>query len=198
MAYPSLVLAASILLTLGLFYFVVPQFLAVAVQMGGSIPLPTRLVQGFSHLVRNPGAWVLSLNALGALYLALRRRWATPSGRVQLFELLLQVPVLGQMLHFGSLARFCSAAQMCLSNGLTLISSLELAAQASASPILQLDNRSLKEALTHGESLTSHLSTHAERYDRLLIDLVATAEEAAMLAPQRWQAPPCRLKTQCR
>lgn len=115
-------LAASVLLTLGLFYFVVPQFLTVAIQLGGSIPLPTRIVQGFSQLVvRNPGAWILGLNGLGALYLAPRRRWETPSGRVQLFELLLQAPVLGRLLHFGSLARFCSAAQMCLSSFATRV-----------------------------------------------------------------------------
>jgi type IV pilus assembly protein PilC len=57
LTYPTLVLLASLVLTVGLFYFVVPQFLGIFVSMGKPLPLITRAVLFVSSLAQNPGFW---------------------------------------------------------------------------------------------------------------------------------------------
>ena len=179
--YPFLVLVASLLMTLSLFYFVVPQFLDVLVGMGAPLPILTKVVLLLSNLVRNPGAWLIAAMIGSWCVFNLRRAWETESGQIRIYRVLLELPLLGEILSSASLARYSTAAEMALSNGSNLMESLELAGHASYNPLIANNAKVLKESLSEGSSLAEHFSRHEALYDRFFIDLVSVGEECAKL-----------------
>ncbi len=179
LTYPLLVLAAGIAMTMGLFTFVVPRFLEIIVQMGGPLPLPTQIVLGFSNLAGNPGFWVLLIMVIANLYHAFGRVWKTQDGRLRVYQVVLRVPVAGNILRCASLSRFSSAGEMALSNGVGILECCELAGQASSSPLIIADMSSLRESIRAGETLTEHMTSRPEIYGVMMVSMVAAGEETA-------------------
>ena len=183
MSYPLLVLSMACCLTLALFYTVIPQFVGIFEGMAVELPLITRIVLGITHLVRNPGIWVLSLVGGWTLTSALRRTWAQPAGRRALFSWALRIPVLGRILWLASLARFAATARMGLDTGLDQIQTLQLACQASGNPLIEYDSQFLVEALTQGQQLSDHMRKHPRLYHSAITYLLAAGEEIAEVGP---------------
>ena len=183
MTYPTLVLSVACLLTLSLFYTVIPQFVSIFEGMSVELPLITRIVLGVTRCVRNPGIWLLTGVAAWILVSSLRRSWAHPVGRRRLFSMALRVPILGRILRLASLCRFCATTRMGLETGLDLLQTLELACQASGNPLIEHDNLLMTEALTGGQPLSEHMRRQPRLYHPTLVYMLAVGEETAEVTP---------------
>ncbi|MBI3924716.1 MAG: type II secretion system F family protein [Armatimonadetes bacterium] len=179
--YPAFVVAVSALLTLALFYTVLPQFVQIFIGMGIQLPVITRVMIFLTDLVRNPGFWML-LGVLGcAGWIGLRRAWARPAGACAIFRILLRLPLAGRLLSYASTARFASAAEISLDTGLDLARTLELGARASGSPLILADAAQIVKSLTQGLQVSEHLGLRAGIYAPALAHFVRAGEEAGDL-----------------
>jgi len=183
MSYPALVLGVALLLMLLLFCTVIPQFMLMLEGMNMQLPWITRVVMFITHLVQNPGIWLLVLVSAGAARLWLKHTWARPAGRRRLFSLLLKLPGLGRILWYASLCRFAATSKMGIMTGLDLVQTLQLAAEASGSPILEHDNVYLTEALSNGQQVSDYLRQRPQIYHSTLVHLFFAGEEAADIGP---------------
>ena len=69
MTYPIIVLIAAILATVVMFTFVVPTFTQMFADMGGTLPLPTRIVMQISDfLIQYYYVIILSAGAIGTAF----------------------------------------------------------------------------------------------------------------------------------
>ena len=181
LTYPAFVLGVSVLLTLGLFYTVLPNFLNIFLEMHMQLPLLTRMVMAITQAVRNPLVWAVALVVFGLGYRALQASLATPTGAARLFRLAASTPFLGGMLVYGTASRYCAASEALLSSGMDLPRALRLAARASGNPLLDQDSQKLVDAVINGEQVSTHMALHPELYLPLLANIVATGEEASRL-----------------
>src|SRR6476660_6271786 len=112
MTYPVAVVALVSLILSGMLLFVVPQFKSIYAQLGGSLPLPTRLLLMVSDVFKK--YWYIVLIAIFGGRFFLRRWMATPRGREAVDAFKLRVPVFGSLFNKTALARFAGTLSMLL------------------------------------------------------------------------------------
>ena len=98
LTYPAFVCGLAVLLTLGLFYTVVPSFLNIFEEMGVDLPLPTKIVKFVADSLTSPSAWLVGSAALCGGYYFFAMHLSRPGAWVEPYRLLLKVPVLGSMM----------------------------------------------------------------------------------------------------
>jgi type IV pilus assembly protein PilC len=124
MTYPVAVVALVILIMSAMLLFVVPQFEGIYGQLGGTLPLPTRVLLSMSKAFKTYWYIVLGGALLGRFFL---RRWKkTDSGREVMDTFKLRVPVFGSLFHKTALSRFSGTLAMLLRSGVPILQALEI------------------------------------------------------------------------
>lgn len=180
LSYPLFILALAGVLTLALFWGVMPTF--VEIFEGMHIPLPwiTRMLLTFTTLIRVPGAWLLGISLAYGGWRLFQQLMARPAFRLVAYRWLLEVPMVGRILLLAGTARYASALAATLSSGLPLTNALGLAAHASDSPLLSHDAPRVVESIKQGILLTDHMSAN-DIYPPTLVQMVASGEEASRI-----------------
>ena len=93
MTYPIAVVALVLLIMSAMLFFVVPQFESIYAQLGGTLPLPTRVLLGVSKAVRK--YWYIVILFSAASVFVFRRVKNTPQGRQAIDGFKLKVPIFG-------------------------------------------------------------------------------------------------------
>lgn len=182
MTYPIFVLILSVVLTLFMFYTVLPSFLGIFSEMDVPLPWITRVVLFITQAVRQPGFWLVFLGGLGVLYSVGGEYLRTPQGQVSLFRVLRRIPLVGAMLMMGSSARFCMSVEAMLSSGMDLARALRMAASASGNPEFIADAPNLERSIMDGEPCSDYMAMHPEIYPPSLTHMVMAGEQSSRLA----------------
>ncbi len=153
--YPAVLLAAGLLVMLFLLAYVVPRFSGIYEEIGGELPLASRLLMQWGRLLQAHGLAMLGvlLAALVLLGYGLLR----PAVRAAAGRLLLRVPVLGRQAEIYQLARLYRTVGMLLRDGLPVVTAFEMTGgllAAAARPRLAAATRAVRE----GRSLTEALA----------------------------------------
>lgn len=179
--YPSFVLALTAVLTLLLFYTVMPGFLSIFEELRIELPWPTRVLLFFANVVDNPGTWVFSIPLALFAWTALRDVYRLPKGGVAIFRFLLSVPVVGGLLYHSTNARYAATAATLLDSGLDLPRVLRMSGRASGSKVLEFDAESLARNVEEGQMVSQHMAARPEIYPVTLAQMVLAGEESARL-----------------
>ncbi|ODT69129.1 hypothetical protein ABS71_09235 [bacterium SCN 62-11] len=182
LTYPAFVCGLAVLLTLGLFYTVVPSFLNIFEEMGVDLPLPTKIVKFVADSLTSPSAWLVGSAALCGGYYFFAMHLSRPGAWVEPYRLLLKVPVLGSMMQFGALARLTGTLGVLLESGMDLPRAVRMAVLASAQPIWESDLDALTESIKQGNPLSEHFSLRDDIYPTALTQMILAGEESAQLA----------------
>ena len=161
LAYPITVSVVALAVVLFLLIGVVPQYGEIFADFGAQLPAPTQLLVNVSHFLRYQMEIVLTvIPAVAALvillWITLRR---TETGRVFLDWLRMHLPIYGTLNYYVALARFCRTLEVLLTARAPIIESLELAAAASASPILERAVNKAVLLVASGERVADALSS---------------------------------------
>jgi general secretion pathway protein F len=122
--YPILLAGVGVLVTLFLMVYVVPRFSAIYAEIGGELPLMSRLLMRWGKLLDAHGPAILAaalLALVGVSYAATR-----PASKQWLMRKLWQLPSLGRRLHVFQLARFYRSLGMLLRGGMPVVNSLQM------------------------------------------------------------------------
>lgn len=126
MFYPVIVLTVAFSVLAGLLVFVVPKFQQIFADLLKSAPLPplTRFVLGLSQLVQANLPAVAA--GLVSLWLVFRFFKATPAGRRLVDDLLLRLPVGGELVRKTVIARFTRTFGTLLASGVPILQALHI------------------------------------------------------------------------
>ncbi|MEZ6187023.1 MAG: type II secretion system F family protein [Planctomycetota bacterium] len=129
LAYPALLGLLSAGAVAFLLAWVVPRFASIYADLGGSLPLPTRMLLWISGALQS-GGWVLIVLGIGAV-LWIRSALETEEGRTARDRILIRVPGVRGVVAQAALARYSQTLGTLLSCGVDVLASLEIAAQAA-------------------------------------------------------------------
>jgi general secretion pathway protein F len=153
--YPAVLLAAGALVMLFLVAYVVPRFSGIYEEIGGELPLASKLLMQWGRLLDAHGLAVLA-GVLGSAVLAgygvLR-----PAFRAAVGRLLARIPMVGYQVELYQLARLYRTVGMLLRGGLPVVTAFEMTGgllAAAARPRLAAATRAVRE----GRSLTDALA----------------------------------------
>ncbi|MEO8654813.1 MAG: type II secretion system F family protein, partial [Ramlibacter sp.] len=123
--YPLLLTGVGALVTLFLMVYVVPRFSHIYAEIGGDLPLMSRLLMRWGQMLDAHGPAILAatlLTLLAAAYAATR-----PASKQWLLRKLWRLPSLGRRLRVFQLARFYRSLGMLLRGGMPVVTSLQMA-----------------------------------------------------------------------
>lgn len=178
MTYPVVVFALVVLIASGMLLFIVPQFKGIYTELGGTLPLPTRVLISVSDVVKKYFPLLIILSGIGGWFL---RRWArSPKGKPTWDAFVLKVPVFGLLARKGALARFARTLAALTRSGVGILEALEIVADTAGNEVVSLALRDTQRAVKQGETLARPLSQH-EVFPPMVVQMIAVGEETGAL-----------------
>ncbi|MGW4271959.1 type II secretion system F family protein [Streptomyces seoulensis] len=125
LTYPCLVMGLAVAVVLVLVIFVLPRFKVFFASFHAELPLPTRILLGFTDFVT---AWYpVIVGVVAALVAALAAGVRTERGRALRDRFLLATPVVGDVVRFMVIERFCRILTSMIKAGVPITEALALA-----------------------------------------------------------------------
>lgn len=178
--YPAILVGVALVSLLLLLAWVVPQFTNMFDTLGGTLPLPTRIVIGAGELARDWG-WLLPLALLGGAWY-LRRNLREPAKRLAWDAWLLRVPLLGDLLLRLETARFARTLGVLVDNGVPLLEALGIAQGTVNNTAMRALLEATARKVQAGRGLAQPLRD-AGMLPRLAVRMIAVGEESGRLGP---------------
>ena len=137
MTYPTAVLVIAILAAAFMLIFIVPIFAQMFEDLGGTLPLPTRIAMGASDLLTGFGGILVAGALIGGIMFFLR--WKnTEQGRKVWGRVILKMPVkIGDIVQKVALARFARTLGTLSAAGVPILQALEITASSSGNWVIE-------------------------------------------------------------
>jgi type IV pilus assembly protein PilC len=179
MTYPVVVLFVAIVATVAMFTFVVPTFAAMFTDMGGTLPLPTRIVMGISDFVM--GYYLLIIGVIAALAISFSYYYKSTAGRLKIDGLKLNVPIYGDLERKSSISRFAQTLSTLLTSGVTILDALSITAKTAGNKVLEKGLFRTLERISGGQSIAEPLKETGV-FPPMVIHMIAVGEKTGDLA----------------
>lgn len=174
MTYPIVVVALVTLILAAMLLFVVPQFESIYSSLGGTLPLPTRMLLSVSGAVRSYW-YVVLLGAVVASFL-FRRYKKTEAGRARVDAVKIRIPIFGPLFHKVALARFASTLGMLLRSGVPILQALDNVNETVNNRVIGDAVDDVKTSVREGESIAKPLGRH-KAFPPMVVQMMAVGEE---------------------
>ena len=172
--YPVIVVCMGILL-IGFFMFVMmPQFTTIFNGFNIPLPLPTRMLIGFSRFLLHFW-WLLGFVIIVAIIL-FRRFQTSEAGGWMLDEWKMRAPVFGRVVKLNLFSQFARTLGTLLQNGVPVLTALKITEQVLPNRLIQEAIAQARAAGTDGKTLAQPLA-HSKLFPQLMVDLVRIGEE---------------------
>jgi type IV pilus assembly protein PilC len=153
MTYPIVVSIMVVGIVAAMLIFIVPTFENLYASLGGTLPLPTRMLMGASNVLRR-FFLVVVLVAVGLVFLF--RRWrATDQGRYQWDRFKLKVKVFGPLFHKSALSRFSRTLSTLIRSGVPILQALEIVGDTVNNMVISRAIRDVQDSVRESESLAT-------------------------------------------
>ncbi|AKJ63994.1 type II secretion system F family protein [Kiritimatiella glycovorans] len=179
LVYPGIVLSLGILTLLGLVIFIIPRFSAVFEELGGTLPLMTRMLIGGSRFLLDYG-WAVVL-VLGVLVWLARRWLRTPNGILWWDRSQLRWPVLKGITASNAYANFARTLETLVRNGVPILQALSIVEQTVGNAVIAREIHAARERVTDGSSIAAPLAAGGV-FPVALTDMLAIGEQSGDLA----------------
>jgi len=176
--YPAIVLIVMAAAIMILMTFVVPVFARVFEKFDADLPMPTQILIAVSGFFATYW-WVILLLALLA-YVAFRQWIKTENGALSWGRRKLRIPIVGNILLRGTLARFARALSMSQRSGVPILEALNVVAAAVDNAWVTRKVLAMREGIEHGESL-SRTAARSEVFTPLVIQMLTIGEETGRI-----------------
>lgn len=178
MTYPIVVFCLAILMCIGLLIFVVPVFEGMFTDLGGELPLPTKILVFLSEAMRFVLP-VLIVAAIAGTFLW-RKYGRTERVRNVVDPLKLRIPVFGKLFQKLALARFARNLGTLLSSGVPILQSLDIVSETTGSIVISRALDEVQQSVRRGETVAAPLSQH-EVFPAMVVQMIASGEESGAI-----------------
>jgi type II secretory pathway component PulF len=179
LVYPAIVFSSAILLMFIFLTFLVPQLSVLLGKSGQKLPAITQMLISVS-LFCGHYWWAILLVIVG-IAVAIRAAVATPTGRDWWHRRQLDVPVVGPVLKTRFFAEMTQNLSTLVSNGVSMLASLELIKGATSNVYLKGLLEDVTALVREGSSLASALR-RTGFFPPVLLDILGVGEQTGDLS----------------
>jgi type IV pilus assembly protein PilC len=179
MTYPVIVLCIAIGATFVMLTFVVPTFAQMFTDVGGALPLPTRIVMNLSAFLQKFLPLII-LSAVG-LGVAISYYYKTPDGKLKIDTLKLKLPVFGDLERKSSISRFAQTLSTLLTSGVTILEALSITAKTAGNKVLEKGIFKTLERISGGLTIAEPLKETGV-FPPMVIHMIAVGEKTGDLS----------------
>jgi type IV pilus assembly protein PilC len=178
MTYPVVVLVLAIILVTVMLVFIVPVFVGMFEELGGTLPLPTQILLVLSKLVTN--FWYILVFVPLIVWQGFKHARKQPNVRYQLDRLKLRLPVFGNLFHKVALSRFTRNFGVLLRAGVPILHALEITSETVNNGVMADAIKDVQASVKEGESIAGPLTQHAV-FPPMVVQMIAVGEETGAI-----------------
>ncbi len=178
MIYPLLVVVVGIGVVVALLTFVIPRFESLLTSTGQDLPLPTKIVIDVSHFfAANVHFFVIGTFTIGYMVL----RWSkTQEGRAVIQRLFFRMPLFGDLIQKGGVARFARTLETLLTSGVTVTDGLDICRETIDNVVLEDATAKVKKEVEAGNSFGGVL-TKLSVFPKMASQMISIGESTGNL-----------------
>jgi type IV pilus assembly protein PilC len=178
MTYPVVVFCIAIVAVIGMLLFIVPVFAAMFANLGGELPLPTKILVFLSNLMK----WTaVPMLVVGIAFMAWWRKHKNDDAvRARLDPIKLKVPVFGDLFKKVAIARFTRNFGTMLRSGVPILQALDIVGDTAGNVVISLAVKDVQDAVRTGQSLTKPLAQHAV-FPAMVVQMMAVGEDTGAM-----------------
>src|SRR5918999_3064968 len=176
LTYPIVVLAFAILAASFMLIFIVPIFAKMFQDLGGTLPLPTRITMAISDILTS--FWGVLVYAGMALAVVMFLRWKkTENGRKVWGRAVLRIPAkIGDVVKKVALARFARTLATLSAAGVPILQSIEITATSAGNWVVEKALLKSRDAIREGIPLYKPLEPEPV-FPPMVTRMIAVGEE---------------------
>jgi type IV pilus assembly protein PilC len=180
MIYPTFLLVMIVVVVFALMTFVVPLFTDMITELGGEIPLITKIVMDISNFFKNNVIAILITIACFILFLYLFNK--TKKGKLTKAWLGFHFPVLRTISRNTLTARFATSFAILLSSGMTVIEAMEGLEKILGNELFASKFRYAVEEVKRGKRISRSIQ-NTDLFPSMLTQMVSIGEDNGSLEP---------------
>lgn len=157
--YPMIVLTLTLVIALGISWFILPQLTTLYGSFGGEIPLMTKILVWFGEFVRTNGYWFLPLILIGIILSVVLHNYVPAVKRIN-ERLLLQLPGIKNLILESEMSRMGFIFGNLLTVGITYDKSLQSIIEATPMLIYRDLYNKYYDAVMQGSSFADYFAAN--------------------------------------
>lgn len=175
MMYPIIMLLVGGAVLFVLMTFAIPKITVVFVDQKKALPWPTLvLMQTSSFLAEYWWALVLAITAAVIAFLRYKK---TQAGELHLHQLLLRLPLIGDITRKVAISRLSSTLATMLASGVQLLEALDVSRRVMNNRVLEAAVEEARKNIREGESIAAPLKRSGQ-FPALVTHMVAVGEKS--------------------
>jgi type IV pilus assembly protein PilC len=179
MIYPSIIIIATLVLSVGIIFFVLPKIIPIFKTFDIQLPLTTRILIWFTENIQSYGLFVLvGIMALLAILSLLSRVKAV---RFLIHKLTLKLPIIGSITRDVNLAYFSRTLGVLLKSGVPIIHALDITRITSGNLIYQKELKEVTKEVKKGKSISNYLQQRESVFPLMVSRMVGVGERTGNL-----------------
>jgi len=179
--YPLAILLLTVTISLGLLIFIVPTFDEMFKSLGAELPALTTIMLNLSKIVTSLNFAVGAPIILFILTYSFRNIYSTSNGKQFCDDLVLKIPLFGDLILKSELASFSDTLSTLINSGIPIVDSIERCINASKNQIIRISLRRTISLVTQGQELSSSLGS-SKVFPKLIVSMIKIGEETGDLS----------------
>ena len=178
MVYPVVIMGVAAIAITVLLIFVIPTFQSMFASVNLELPLPTRIVIGASNFLT--GFWWAIIGVIALAVFAIKRYYATTNGRKTLDTLLINSPVLGDVIRKSAVSRFTRTLGTLVSSGVAILDGLEITAKTAGNRVIHDAVMESRASIAGGDTIAGPLE-RSKVFPPMVGSMIAVGEQTGGL-----------------
>lgn len=174
MIYPAMIMIVTIGAVAILLIFVIPIFANMYAGMGAELPGLTKVILAMSHILRR--YFLILIGAIIAIVVALRLYYRSVNGRLVIDQIILRVPIFGDLIKKTALARFSRTLSTLLASGVNILDALEITAKTSGNKVVENAIMKARSSIKEGETIAAPLSQEKRVFPPMVVQMITIGE----------------------
>jgi len=178
MIYPAVILSVAFGAVVILLVVVIPTFQTMFESAGVALPLPTRIVIVMSEFLQR--FWWVVIAVVAAFVVSLQRYYKTPDGHLVIDRILINAPVLGDMLRKSAVSRFTRTLGTLISSGVSILDGLEITAKTAGNRVVSDAIMESRASIAGGDTIAAPLAK-SQVFPPMVISMISVGEQTGGL-----------------
>ena len=179
MTYPVVVAGIAALLVTIMLLFVVPTFANMFTDLGGTLPLPTKILLTLSQQAKILVPLFIVFSIVGFIVYK-RSRKSSANARLRTDQVKLRIPIFGDLFQKVAVSRFTRTLALLLRAGVPVLQALDIVAESTGNEVLARAALDVKESVRSGETMASPLAKH-DVFPPMVVQMISVGEDTGAL-----------------
>lgn len=179
MVYPATVSVIAIACIVLLLVKVIPVFEQMFADFGGTLPGPTQSVINLSNFLQAYIHYMIGgVTAVVVSYTQARSR--SLAFRYQTDNIMLNMPIFGNIIKKVAVARFTRTLGTMISSGVPILDGLDIVAKTAGNMIIEEELQGTRQAISEGKTIAEPLQG-SKVFPGMMVQMVAVGEETGSM-----------------